>query len=979
MEKDGKRALKKDQALKGEIVDACSKLKELQGLGENKVQVSLRFAEEWRKQQTVKNISISRISSDILEQVLPDKDTPPSVTGSRRPVSNVSRSRTNSDTHERNPPVNNTQSPVIGSGQSTSDASSSSGESFDIPTKIFQAKNTSKSSGMDAHNEDKSANSSPGSSTTNLVVPCVVQSADDDSSDPSLRLSGHSAPKSNEGVLSVPFSEQSDSCERSTGISSIALPRTEHSAEDLKTGTRHIFTKNSRPPVVDFKPPRVGVRLRSIFQLVTCLGLMQEAHSPDDIQDSAARQWYEDTASNADEQARLKRLAVDVIRAFKRDEAKDAKVVAEVVSLAPVLKILTFRELLNEFFVGIDRSGLLNFYQLDGFVQLIRGASAGYLDADDLVKILGFLSKRFNDMLQQSSAHVYQFTLAASHVLDAMADAKVSGFDREKPHQPLSLYLDSLKESPDPHLVYQAAYAYQALQWFPDDETLWQTAFQRTGKAIQGVSGLMSTVEELDLNGFIDGLKDIQKGVSGASEDMQLIAPFVETLKKGPSFSRKTAWYPVLRGADVLIRDGQFVLFKKLVDEAPCRMDPAFQWGVCQQLGEIAANRSWDSDTRGSAIAFLGEIYRNDAEWGQQAIIKQWILNILVRLSSLPENEMQVNALLEDLKTDGDAMKQDLFRVFMDIDPIPYPLKVASSIPTTSILLDRVQKSRGRILTENSVVYSCAYSPNGELFAVGLRNNKISVYKTSNWEKIRSLSGHTNEVNGVAFSPTRDLIASASDDETVKLWDVETGSMLHTLTGHNKKVYCIAYSPQRDQVASGGNDNTIRIWDTETGDCLQTLSGHNHAILSVAYSPHGKQIASGSYDKTIRLWDVDTGECVRVLQGHNEPVRGVAYSLQGNRIASIGDDRRVRVWDVDTGECLSILVGSDVYSVAFSPEGNVLACGGVNRTVKLWDIESESCLTLTGHSDVVRSVVFSPSGNQVASGSYDKTVRLWDI
>jgi len=48
MEKDGKRALKKDQVLKGEIVDACNKLKELQGLGENKMQVSLRFAEEWR-------------------------------------------------------------------------------------------------------------------------------------------------------------------------------------------------------------------------------------------------------------------------------------------------------------------------------------------------------------------------------------------------------------------------------------------------------------------------------------------------------------------------------------------------------------------------------------------------------------------------------------------------------------------------------------------------------------------------------------------------------------------------------------------------------------------------------------------------------------------------------------------------------------------------------------------------------------------
>ncbi|KAF9344882.1 hypothetical protein BGX34_005250, partial [Mortierella sp. NVP85] len=127
MEKDGKRALKKDPALKGEIVDVCSKLKELQGLGENKVQVSLRFAEEWRKQQTVKNISISRISSDILQHIPTDKDTPPVV--ENRPTGTGPRSRANSDTHDQKPPVNNTQSPVIGSGQSTSGASSTGSRS----------------------------------------------------------------------------------------------------------------------------------------------------------------------------------------------------------------------------------------------------------------------------------------------------------------------------------------------------------------------------------------------------------------------------------------------------------------------------------------------------------------------------------------------------------------------------------------------------------------------------------------------------------------------------------------------------------------------------------------------------------------------------------------------------------------------------------------------------------------------------------
>ncbi|KAK3823362.1 MAG: hypothetical protein J3Q66DRAFT_425222 [Benniella sp.] len=926
VKKKGHGTLKKDHILRGETAEACSKLKELQDLKDNnKVQVSLKFAEEWR-------FVITQLHRYQIE---------PFDVGSLRSIGNTSRS---------------------------------SKDSWDIPNhdQIREADNASRCSEIGAHDEEQSASSSQRSSRSDLSAPCIIQS-DNDGRIPHTGQSIDN-PASIEGISSVPFPREFNSHEGFTGVNSSALPRTEHSSENLYPGVQHIFTKNVRPPVVDFKPPKVGERLGSIHQLVTSLFLLQEAHSLDDILDSAARQWFENTTANADEQERLKSLAIDVIRAFKRDEFKDAKVVAEVVYLAPILERSVFRELINIF---DDESDSSDPHLYDGFAQLIRGANAGCLDTDDFYMILGLIRTSLNDLDQQS--HIYQLILTVSHVLDAMADAKVSGFDSEMVLKALSPYLDPLKGSSDPHLVYQAAYAYQALQCVPDDETLWQEAFQRTSNEILGVPGLMSAVKGLDLDGFIDGLKKIQQEISGTPEDMQLISSFVKALKEGSNFNRKTAWYPALRGADMLIRDGQFVPFKRLVVEAPCRLDPAFQWGLCQRLGEIAADPFWGLDTCGSAIALLGEIYRNDEEWGQLASIKQWILIILMQLSGLPENGMQAKAFLEDLKTDGDAKKQELYLASLDIDPSPYPLKVASPIPTSSILLRCVQAGCERILDEDEVVYSCAYSPDGELFAIGLASNKITVYRTPNWERIQTLRGHTDEVNGVTFSPASNLIASASDDDTVKLWDVGTGSILRTLTGHSSGVLCVAYSPRGDQVASGSGDKSLRIWDADTGSCLRTLSDHEGPVLSVAYSPHGKQITSGSADRTVRLWDVNTGVCVRVLRGHDNPVRGVAYSYQVNRIASIGDDKRVRVWDVDTRECLSSKGVNGSYAVAFSPKCNEIACGGQDATVKLWDMESESFRTLSGHSDEVRSVVYSPSGNQLASGSRDGTVRIWFI
>jgi len=431
---------------------------------------------------------------------------------------------------------------------------------------------------------------------------------------------------------------------------SIIGPHKQH--RDVASIPSYIFTENIPPPIADFKLPESDERLSSTPQLVCCLSLLQDFRSPDEIADPAARKWLQGTMKDAEEQERLHTMATEVIRAFKRDEIKDAKVVAEVVSLSPVLNKDAFNDLLREFYSGIDGSGLLNYHQVEGLAQLIQGADPGHLTADDLVKILSLLSTRLIDTHQQSTQYIHQLTMAVSHVLDAMADTKVTGLDREKLHEPLSAYLKDLQESKDTYLVYQAAYAYQALLCVPDNETTWQAAMRRTGKVIQGVSGLVSAVKGLDLIKFMEGLEDIQKGCDGASMIVDVVTTaykdvnslieggqtFMDSLKQGLSFERKRDWYSALRGADALIRDGELATFRKLVCEAPCRLDAAFQWGVCQRLGEIATNPLWDAGTHRSAIEFLGEIYRDDTTWGQQSSIKQWILNVLMQIASSTES-----------------------------------------------------------------------------------------------------------------------------------------------------------------------------------------------------------------------------------------------------------------------------------------------------------------------------------------------------
>ncbi|KAF9347197.1 hypothetical protein BGX34_003318, partial [Mortierella sp. NVP85] len=411
----------------------------------------------------------------------------------------------------------------------------------------------------------------------------------------------------------------------------------QYNLESTVTVPSNIFQNNVSSPTIDFKPPELDARLIDTPQLACCLGLLKADCEPGDILDTTTRNWLQVTKDEPDEKDRLMTLARDVIRAFKNDEFKDTKAVAEIVHLAPVLENDDFRYLVKEFYSGIDQSGLLDVHQLEGLAHLVQGAPSGYLDADDLVKILELLSTRLRDAHQQSTSHFYQLILSVSHVLDAMADTEVKGVDRKKIHEPLSLYLDQLKGSPDSYLVYQAAYAYQALLHVPDDESLWKAAMRRTGKVVEGMAELVSAMKGLDVSRFIDGLKDIKGGLSGASQLLDFLVNtycrvaslaesgqgFLDCLKEGFSFSRQCAWYPALRGADVLIRDGQFAEFKKLVCEAPCRRDVAFQWG----------------------------------------------------LSSSGSGMQSARTLLEELRNDGDDKKQALYRACIKNGPGRYPLK----------------------------------------------------------------------------------------------------------------------------------------------------------------------------------------------------------------------------------------------------------------------------------------------------------------
>ncbi|KAF9561033.1 hypothetical protein EC968_005917, partial [Mortierella alpina] len=409
-------------------------------------------------------------------------------------------------------------------------------------------------------------------------------------------------------------------------------------ATDEAKARLDIFSTNAAKPAVSAVVPKFGARIDNTPQLAFCSRLLPKnmtPHSSDESSlqvnrlqikeatqdppvDDANRDWVKAIEQSPTEQSHVRWLLERMVEEFANDAIKGSAVVTEVILLGPVLDYEHYRKLLNCFIHEFEKAVVLDVDLLQGLVQLVQDASDGYLVADDLIKILGILRIRLQQINQQSSKHPYHLTLAVSRLLDVMAKHEVKDLDRVEQHEPLGAVLTSLRESSDPFLMYQASYAFQALQCVPDDETVLQALMRHSGVVAESLVGI-SGVVHLNLSGFLEGLNQLQKtvvdtigiakaAIEGARSLVEGGKGVFEALKEGVSSGNKRAWYPAIIGASALIQEGRLADFKTVVMEAACRQSPEFQWGICQLLGEIAVDSTWENVIRREAVDFLVEL-----------------------------------------------------------------------------------------------------------------------------------------------------------------------------------------------------------------------------------------------------------------------------------------------------------------------------------------------------------------------------------
>ncbi|KAF9542815.1 hypothetical protein EC957_001535 [Mortierella hygrophila] len=498
-----------------------------------------------------------------------------------------------------------------------------------------------------------------------------------------------------------------------TGIlSAVPSPKSFLSRDD-------IFPKNLSKPTTRTHWPKFDDHVNTTPQLVLCATLLPDVSTPtadseetpnqppkENIVDSYHREWIA-ALQDSIEQDRLLWVVRGIIRTFVKDATNDSEDIAEVVLIGPILDREYYRELLESVVRKFEESNsMLKEPLLQALVQLVQCAKPRYLEAADLINILGILRRRLKATHSQSTTYLYQLTLAVSSVLDVMAEHKVNDLNRIQEHEPLTEVLSGLKGTSDPYLLYQASYAFQALQYVPDNES----TIQALGRLTIGVMESMvklSSVLKLDLGEFFEGLKSIAEVAGtmfeGAKTGYEAVCSLVESgqgivesLGDALGSGHKRPWYSAVRRAEAFVREGRLADFYRLVCEAPCRRDPFFQWGICQLLGDIAADSIWEIDTRQQAVDLLFALFRDKKEWGQDASVSAWILTLLQRISAIPVDSF---TFAPDTSRQDEAVKGRARTLLKDLatdtvdSPIQteFPIRSRMPLPRSSRLLKLVQ------------------------------------------------------------------------------------------------------------------------------------------------------------------------------------------------------------------------------------------------------------------------------------------------
>ena len=200
-------------------------------------------------------------------------------------------------------------------------------------------------------------------------------------------------------------------------------------------------------------------------------------------------------------------------------------------------------------------------------------------------------------------------------------------------------------------------------------------------------------------------------------------------------------------------------------------------------------------------------------------------------------------------------------------------------------------------------VGSLGFDAEGTTLVSGSKDGTAKLWNPQSGELLHSLELEEHERNhlcSVAFSPISQEVA-CTNGLTITLWDRQSGRHLRTLEGHTREIEIIAFSPDGRLLASKSDDGTIRLWSSHTWETVSiikvsrivkevfwnpALAFHpTLPLLATCASEPAK--SNAKLYRLIQLWELDYNILLNKRAGRTLNARAVHHTT--GKIVLVGD------------------------------------------------------------------------------------------
>ncbi|KAI5836011.1 WD40 repeat-like protein [Schizophyllum commune Tattone D] len=212
-----------------------------------------------------------------------------------------------------------------------------------------------------------------------------------------------------------------------------------------------------------------------------------------------------------------------------------------------------------------------------------------------------------------------------------------------------------------------------------------------------------------------------------------------------------------------------------------------------------------------------------------------------------------------------------------------------------------------------------------ELCASCGADGRANILSVNQREPLKTLSGHSTEINQIKANRDGTKLATCSEDRTARVWDISlirasspagedfpglgiTDLRSVVLEGHEKGVSTITWQPALvegvpELLATSSFDGTARLWVARTGRSWAVFRDNKRAVYAISFRPDGRFLATGSGDGFMHIYNVKSKK--RVWSWYAGPVKQGIFEIEWqvlgkkyNRMALALENKAVAVIDI---------------------------------------------------------------------------------